>query len=335
MNEKKFKIIYIIGLIISTLLMLWIVFFGNISLNITFVIFFWVVKFLSGFGLILGISNGFLILLDKTKDRIGKRGTNAIIIFQIIIPVILVIYAIEKLITSYLSSGGISMTGVWRDIYVFFDNILYIYGILSLLLTLYIIPIIRDEIDKAVELGKLFWWKKKAKKVGRGIKKKYFRLKKEYAKAQIQDQMTVKEILDLWRNKFAVNLLLIIAIGTFIFTPITFICVMFWLRLYVFFRSDTNNYERIALLTSMTILGIIAVVSPYVQWGIHESILQYIWTMNIFYLIGIVIGSLMFIKKLLNLQGITSQALKLKAKDRKIRKLQKEKEDLKEKLKET
>ena len=55
------------------------------------------------------------------------------------------------------------MKGVWADIYVWMDNIIYIYGILSLLLSLYIIPIIRDEIHEAVELGKFSWWKKKAK----------------------------------------------------------------------------------------------------------------------------------------------------------------------------
>jgi MFS family permease len=333
MAGKKFNIVYIVGLIITTILSIWIIISGVISLNVTFVIFFWVVKFLSGFGLILGIANGFLIVLDKTKNKLAKKGTNAIIIFQIVIPILLIIYAIDKIISSYLGTGGLSMTGVWADVYVWMDNIIYIYGILSLLLSLYIIPIIKDEIQDAVELGKLSWWKKKAKQVGRGIKKKYFRLKKDFAKAQIQDQMSVKDILELWKNKFAINLLLILAIGTFIFTPVAFICVMFWLRLYVFFRSETNKYERLFLMGSMIWVGIIAAVSPYVQWGIYESIIGYVWTVNIFYLIGILIGSMIFIKKLLNLQGITIQALKLKKKQRQIDKLKKEKEDLKQQLK--
>jgi MFS family permease len=333
MAGKKFNIVYIVGLIITTILSIWIIISGVISLNVTFVIFFWVVKFLSGFGLILGIANGFLIILDKTKNKLAKKGTNVIIIFQIIIPILLIIYAIDKIISSYLGTGGLSMTGVWADIYVWLDNIIYIYGILSLLLSIYIIPIIKDEIQDAVELGKFSWWKKKAKQVGRGIKKKYFRLKKDFAKAQIQDQMSVKEILELWKNKFAINLLLILALGTFIFTPVAFICVMFWLRLYVFFRSEANKYERLCLMGSMIWVGIIAAVSPYVQWGIYESIIGYVWTVNIFYLIGILIGSMIFIKKLLNLQGITIQALKLKKKQNQIDKLKKEKEDLKQQLK--
>ena len=52
-----------------------------------------------------------------------------------------------------------------------------------------------------------------------------------------------------------------------------------------------------------------------------------------FYLIGIILGSMIFIKKLLNLQGITIQALKLRKKQRQIDKLKREKEDLKQQLK--
>jgi len=335
MDEKKFNIAYLVGLIITTIIMLLIIFLGVVSINITFVIFFWVIKFLSGFGLVLAITNAFLILLDKTKDKLTKKGTKVLVILQIVIPILLIIYAIDKIISSYLGTGGFSMTGIWKDIYVWIDNIIYLYGILSLLLQLYIIPIIRDQIDEAVEMGKLSWWKKKAKKVGRGIKKKYFRLKKDFAKAQIQDQMTVKEILDLWRRKFAVNLLLILAIGSFVFTPIAFICVLYWLRLYVFFRSQTHKYENIALLGSIIWIALVATISPFYNLTglrIWESIQPYLWTINIFYLIGIVLGTLIFIKKTLELQGITIHSLKMKAKEKKIGKLEKEKEDLKRQL---
>ncbi len=334
MDEKKFRLVYIVGLIVTTIIMIWIIAFGQTSLHFTFVIFFWIVKYLSGFGLILSISNGFLIIMDKRKEKLSKKGVNALVIFQIIIPILLIIYSIYKIFQSYAESTATPSVIIW-DVNNWFDNVIYIYGILSLLLNLYIIPIIRDEFEEAVELGKLKFWKKGAQRVARGIKKRYFRLKKDYAKAQIQDQMTVKEILDLWRNKFAVNLLLVTTVGTFIFTPISFICIMYWLRLYVFFRSETNKYENIALLASMIWIGFIATVSPYVNLGIYSysSISQYLWTMNIFYLIGILFATLIFVKKLLNLQGITIAALKLKRKSSQIDKLKKEKEDLKKQLK--
>ncbi|GAG70066.1 unnamed protein product, partial [marine sediment metagenome] len=50
MEEKTYKITYVIGLIITLALMLLLLFTGDVSLNFTFLIFFWVVKFLAGFG---------------------------------------------------------------------------------------------------------------------------------------------------------------------------------------------------------------------------------------------------------------------------------------------
>ena len=77
MEEKSYKIIYIIGLIFSSITMLWVLIFGIFTLNITFLIFFWVIKFLSGFGLILGIANGFfaglnIILGPYSDKKIGE-----------------------------------------------------------------------------------------------------------------------------------------------------------------------------------------------------------------------------------------------------------------------
>ncbi|MBA7670898.1 hypothetical protein ES703_79045 [subsurface metagenome] len=223
--------------------------------------------------------------------------------------------------------------GIWFWI----DKILYIYGIVSLLLTLYILPLASEQFQKAVELGKLTFWKKKAKKVAREIKKKYFSLRKEFAKAQVQDQMTVKEILDLWRNKFAINVLLILAIGSLIFTPIAFICVMYWLHLYVFYRIQTRSWEKVILLVGMIWIGLIAVISPFLPFlnlRIYETIDPYFWTVNVFYLVGILVATYIFIKKLLNLQGITITALRMRSKDKKIQKLKEEKEELERQLKE-
>ena len=333
MEEKSYKIIYIIGLILTAIIMLWVLIFGILTLNITFLIFFWVIMFLSGFGLILGIANGFLLLMDKFSDKLKKKSTKSLIIVEIIIPTILIGYAIYKIFSSYFQATAVTQEGIWFWI----DKILYIYGIVSLLLTLYILPLASEQFQKAVELGKLTFWKKKAKKVAREIKKKYFSLRKEFAKAQIQDQMTVKEILDLWRNKFAINVLLVLAIGSLIFTPITFICVMYWLHLYVFFRIQTRSWEKVILLVGMIWIGLIAVISPFLPFlnlQIYETIDPYFWTVNVFYLVGILVATYIFIKKLLNLQGITITALRMRSKDKKIQKLKEEKEELERQLKE-
>lgn len=334
MEEKTYKIIYVIGLVITSALMLLLLFTGDVSLNFTFLIFFWVVKFLAGFGLVLSISNGFLLLMDKLSSKLKKRGTIVLIVIEIIIPLFLIGYAIYKIISSYTQAVAVTQTGLW----LWFDNIIYLYGIVSLLLNLYIIPLASEQFHKAVEISKLSFWKKGAKKVARKIKKEYFSLRKEYAKAQVQDQMAVKDILDLWRNKFAVNLLLVLAIGSFLFMPIAFICVLYWLHLYVFYRLQIRLWEKATLLLGMIWIGFIAVVLPFLSFPkvveIWRTIDPYFWTVNVLYLVGISLATFIFIKKILNLQGITISGIKVQLKDKKIERLEQEKEELEKKLKE-
>ena len=311
MATRNYTIFYISGLVITTVLMFFILFSANI-LSISFLLFFWIIKFLSGFGLILSIANGFLIILDKTKEKIAKNRkiVNYIIIFQIVIPLILIGYAIYAIFSSYYDWGGTQEgIGLW------FDLILYTYGIASLLLTLYVIPIIREEFQDAADQGFFKRFKKGAKQAGRGIKKKYYGFRKEYAKKQIQDQKTLKDLLGVWRHKFAIYLLVPFAIGTLIFTPIAFVCLAFWIKIFII-DKDPEIYERYALLVSIICSGLIAILSPILRFSLYIDIENYLWTINIFYLIGIVVASIIFISKLMKLQGIMVEDIKDKIKDK-------------------
>jgi len=322
MDERNYTILYISGLVITTVLMLFILFSVNI-LSISFLLFFWIIKFLSGFGLILSMANGFLILLDKTKDRIAKNKkiVNYIIIFQILIPAIFIIYASYTIFSSYFETGATQEgIGLW------FDQIIYIYGITSLMLTLYIIPIIREEFQDAAEQGFFKRFKKGAKQVGRGIKKKYYGFRKEYAKKQIQDQKTLKALIGVWRHKFAIYLLVPFAIATLVFTPIAFVCLLFWIKIFII-DEDPEIYERYALLVSIICSGLIAILSPILRFNLYITIEDFLWTINIFYLVGIVLASIIFVSKLLQLQGIMIEDIKDKIKE-KFSKDEREKEDI-------
>ena len=311
MATRNYTIFYISGLVITTVLMFFILFSANI-LSISFLLFFWIIKFLSGFGLILSIANGFLILLDKTKEKIAKNKkiVNYIIIFQIVIPLILIGYAIYAIFSSYYEWGTTQEgIGLWLDL------ILYIYGIVSLLLTLYVIPIIREEFQDAADQGFFKRFKKGAKQTGRGIKKKYYGFRKEYAKKQIQDQKTLKDLLGVWRHKFAIYLLIPFAIGALIFTPIAFVCLAFWIKVFII-DKDPEIYERYALLVSIICCGVIAILSPILRFSLYIDIENYLWTINIFYLIGIVVASIIFISKLMKLQDTMVEDLKDKIKEK-------------------
>ena len=299
MKLEKFDFFYFAGLIISAIYMIWDIFFGVLSFNISFLIFFWVINFLAGFGLILNIAIGFLIIFNAIKDKISKKGTYFLIGSQISISVLFIIYAILRLFSSFTGRGGLSMMGIWGESYVWLDNIIFIYGIGSLLINLYIIPIIKEEFESAVNQKRIFKWKKTARDVGREIKKKYFSIRTKHAKAQVQDQMTAKEVLNLWQNKFAVYFLIPSAIAAFVFTPIAFILSIYWLKIFILEDAEIKIYENIALLISMIFIGVIAIFSRFLDIDFYSALLDYIWTVNIFYLLGIIVASIILLKTIL------------------------------------
>lgn len=191
------------------------------------------------------------------------------------------------------------MIGIWEETYVWIDNIIFIYGIAYLIINLYINPVIKDKFESAVNQGRLMRWKTGAKGVGRGIKKKYFSIRSKHAKAQVQDQMTAKEVLKLWQNKFAVYILIPSAIAAFIFTPIAFILSIYWLKIFILEDTEIKPYENVALLLSMIFIGGVAILSRFLAIEIYSAILSFIWTVNIFYLAGIIIGSIILIRAIL------------------------------------
>jgi len=310
LNLKKFDILYIIGLVATIIFMILEFVFGFVALNITFLLFFWTMKLLSGFGLILTVSNGILWILSRFTEKFTKKHVQVLIIIQVIIPGIFVGYAIYSIISSL--PPAIPPTGIhyWLDLLVF------LYGIISLMLTLYIIPLIREEFQEAVDMGIIKRVKRGTKKIGRKMKRGYFNWSGKYAKAQIQDQMTLGEVLDIWRNQFAVYLLIPIAIGSLIFTPIAFICIIFWLKIIVFDKGEPKFYERIALLISMICITTIACLSYTFELVFFTSIEPFYWTIQVFYLIGILISTGILIHQFIKLKGITIKKIKKEIRER-------------------
>ncbi|MFX0038780.1 MAG: hypothetical protein ACFFCY_07730 [Promethearchaeota archaeon] len=323
MNLKldKFDILYIIGLGGTTIFMILELVLQFVNLNFTFLIFFWVMKLLSGFGLILTVANGILWLLNRFTEKFSKKHVQGLIIAQIIIPGIFIGYSIYSIISNLPPTTPPTGLDYW------FDLLIFLYGIISLMLSLYIIPLIREEFQEAVETGVIKRIKSGAKKIGRKMKKRYFSWRGKYAKVQIQDQMSLGEVLDIWRNRFAVYLLIPIALSTLIFTPITFICLVFWLKIIVFDKGDPKLYERIALLISMIWVTAIAALSYTFDLVFYISIEPYFWTIQIFYLIGIIISTVIFIIQFIKLKGITIKKIKKEIRERRSAEA---KEDIKE-----
>lgn len=311
LNLKKFDIFYIIGLVATTIFMILELIFGFIELNFTFLIFFWTMKVLSGFGLILTVANGILWLLNRFTEKFSKKHVQILIIVQVIVPGIFIGYSIYSIVSNL--PPATSPTGIQY----WFDLLIFIYGLISLMLSLYIIPLIREEFQEAVEQGLFTRIKRGGKKAGRKLKKRYFNWRGKYAKVQIQDQMSLGEVLEIWRNQFAVYLLIPIAIGSLIFTPVAFICIIFWLKIFVFDKGEPKLYERIALIASMVWIAAIVSLSYAFDLVFYTSIKPLFWTIQIFNLVGILISSAIFIYQFIKLKGITIKKIREEIKDRK------------------
>ena len=304
LSLKKFDIFYIIGLISTTIFMILEFVFGFVALNITFLLFFWVMKLLSGFGLIITVANGILWILSRFTEEFSKKHVQILILTQVIVPGIFVGYAIYSIVSSL--PPAIPPTGIqyWLDLLVF------LYGIISLMLTLYIIPLFQEEFQEAVDIGLIKRVKRGTKKAGRKVKKSYFIWRGKYAKAHIQDQKSLGEVLDFWRDQFAVYLLIPIAIGSLIFTPIAFICIIFCLKIIVIDKGEPKFYERIALLISMIIITTISCLSYTFEFVFFTSIEPLFWTIQVFYLVGIIISTGILINQFIRLKGITIKKIK-------------------------
>ena len=310
LDIKKFDILYIIGLVTTTIFMILELIFGFVALNITFLLFFWTMKLLAGFGLILTVTNGILWILSRFTEKFSKKHVQILIIIQVIVPGIFVGYAIYSIISSL--PPAIPPTGIqyWLNLLVF------LYGIVALMLTLYIIPLMKEEFEDAVEMGRIKSMKRGTRKIGRKMKRGYFNWRGKYAKAQIQDQMTLGEVLDIWRDQFAVYLLIPIAVGSLIFTPIAFICIVFLLKIIVFDKGEPKFYERIALLISMICITTIACLSYTFNLVFFTSIEPFFWTIQVFYLIGIIISTGILIHQFIQLKGVTIKKIKEEIRER-------------------
>ncbi len=299
--RKKILLTYSISIGVTSLLMLWLWLSGEKSLNWTTIFLFGATKFISGFGLFLTLTTATIFVLTKFRDMFKdakKRLQLFNIVMLIIIPIVLLVYYFYKIFDTYLK--GASTDNV-------LDIILFIYGIVSLVLSLYIRPTINENLMDATETTTGDKAKRKVKNLGRGIKKRWFTWRKDYAKAVVQDALTLQEVGNLMKQRVAIVMLPVIGIGMLMFTPIAAICILFFLELII--NADLiRKPERGALIASMITIAGICTILPIVVTGLgfykdNPINQQYWWVLSLLYFVGMLISTFIFIKKLLNMQG--------------------------------
>jgi len=277
--------------------MLFILLMGKISFNSTLIIFLIAIYFLSGFGTPLGISTFVIFVLNRFETRFsGKEKGANINRFLLLITIFLIgllIYEGPYNITLSILHPGASKAIV--------DWILYVYGIASLFLTIYIIPLLKKTFFVSTTIEEKDIFKKTVKEAFQGLKTRLQSWRKQYAKVELQKQLSLKEQLKEVQRHIAIFTMVFLGIGCLIFTPLFAIFIFIWLRIYLTYTSKRPlKFEIILLLIASIVIMVLALLQPFIPElkSLFTSQYYNLW-INIAEFAGVLISSLLYFNYLL------------------------------------
>ncbi|MHA1731996.1 MAG: hypothetical protein ACTSU5_08625 [Promethearchaeota archaeon] len=326
---RKAVIFWVVALAASTVVMLLLLITGEKSLNSTLIVFLFTVKFLAGFGIVLALTSAGIFFLQKFEDKFrgeeNRKKLKAFMTMMVLVPVALLVYYFLKIFQSY-AKGGMADN--------IFDKILFAYGIASLMVTLYVLPLVRDEFATVTTVTTGEMIKKTVKGGVRGFKKRFFSWRKNFAKAQLQDHVSLKEFLELWRQRLAVVALLVLGVGSLVFTPVAVIFIAAWFRVYFFTSRRPFKFEVYLIVAAALAITVVSVLVPFVLefTPFYAAVQQGYYFLDVAYFVGLALASALYIGRLT--RGIYKD-WKLKRKTKKLKDLKAEKAELERKLKET
>ena len=345
-NVKKVAIIWIIILSVTSVLMLFLLLTGERSLNWTLGIFMVVIRFLAGFGTTMSIGTFVIFVLTKFgrlfEGEDNQKRLNRFLYFAIFILIVLMIYqGPYKIITSILPETNpleilkinlINFFGIFIPTLHLptpdniLDIILYVYGIASLILTVYIIPLIKDEFFVQEIIHEKEVLKRSVKKSVDNLKTRILSFRKKYTELEVQKQVSLKDRIEELRRLLAIFTLIFLGIGCLVFIPLSAVVIFMWLRIYLIYTDERpHRFEEILLIVTCSIIMAIALLLPFPLilelTPFYKIIQDYYFFVYISQFAGLLIASILYIH--LMLKPIREAAQKKKFED-----LKKEKGDL-------
>ncbi len=294
---KVFGVMWTGLLITSTGLMIIILVFGDRWLNITLVLMLSALKFISGFGLILSVLSLGMRWLEenayrfKGKDKIGDLKKYQMLL--LVIPGLLLIYkGPVKLIQNIANPG---------DMENIFDKILFLYGALSLISSLYLVPLFKHEfLPESEEITFKDKIIRKKEDIKQKLKIKWYQFRKNLGKIQIHEQKNIHDYLQEWKINFAHYGLIALGLGMIIFTPIAVIFLAFWVRVFMMDEKELFNFERYFLITAhiVTLLIVILIPFSFQRTGYYEDIQNYYYLIDLGTFLGLVLGVWLYWKEM-------------------------------------
>lgn len=326
MNEfrKKSMITYAVVLGSATAIMLLVLLTGVASLNFTMIIFLVVVKFLAGFGTIIGVTSIIMWILKKFEKRFkGKENKKNVTILYSFFLIIIIGYIIYqgpvKIVQSIFSQG---------DADNLFDKIMFIYGIVWLLFSMYEKPLIKGKFEDVTTITLSEMIKEEVNQGVSGIKRWVYKKKKDYAKAEVEQQATMQKYLKTLRMRIAIVFLLFLGIGTVLFTLIAGAFILSWVHIFFFSEKKMGKLEKITLLCACIAISVIGALLPFVL----EITPLYLIIKNYYFFIYIAQFAGFFIAAYLYLSRMLNPVLE-KRKEEKLKSLKEEKKALKKQQK--
>ncbi|MBN2151283.1 MAG: hypothetical protein JW839_07560 [Candidatus Lokiarchaeota archaeon] len=322
--DRKLAITWaaLLGATIAVMLVLLLT--GDKSLNFTLVIFLIVVKFLSGFGNVIGIAGVTIFLLSKFEPQFrgeeNKKKLRLLLVFMVLIVFILLAYQGPYKIADSIIKMSRGESGNTDNL---LDQVLFVYGIVSLMWSLYIQPLWKGDFVAATTVTTGDMIKKGLSDVKNRFKKKVYEMKKDYAKVEITEQQALQGHLKTIRQRLAVVMMLFLGAGTLVFTPICAALVFGWIRIFFITSRKPHKYETAILVGACVALCAIAGIMPFVlEFTSFYQTIQgaYFWT-YIAQFSGLLIGAIIYLRKYLG-------PIMAKRKEQQIKNLKDEKAEL-------
>lgn len=324
---RKLAIIWGVLLGVTTALMILILTRGeaSITLNSTLVIFLVVIKFLAGLGTPMGLATLTIIAFTRFEKWFSGEKNRAnvrrFIYFILFVLIVLLIYQGPYRITTSIINPGAGQN--------FLDIILYVYGIISLFLTVYLMPLWKERFFVYKVSTEKDALKNAVSATVKGVKTRFLTWRKEYAKVELQKQTTLKGRLDELRREIAIFTFIFIGIGCLIFTPLCAIFIMIWLRIYLLYDDKRPlRYEVHLLITASAVIAVIAVMFPFLPLTFYDTILNYSYLIFIAQFIGLSISCFLYMSELLRPILQDRRKKKMKALQEEKKGLKKEQKNL-------
>ncbi|MGY5852023.1 MAG: hypothetical protein RTU92_00480 [Candidatus Thorarchaeota archaeon] len=247
--SKNLRTLYLTGLLVGSLLLLLVLFMNNWNLQTLMnsaIIMSLIgisgtaMKFLSGLGIMLTYATVCSVVF-KTTSKSMKRSPNTAKAVKILLLVpigAIAIYAIYKLYLALLLSETLSLI----------ETIVAVYGIWSLVIMVYAVPLVRKQYDPKFQSGAIDDAKGRLGEVKHTLWKGYqLRVHGDYGTVYAREFERYQDRINLIRVRLSAILLPALCIVLSIFPPLAGLIIILWIRTLLVHEQPISVYERLLL----------------------------------------------------------------------------------------